>query len=69
MTDQFKPGEIAKLQESMKWREKGGDTCEVTCMEGEHFPPISSGKGAHYVLTHAATHVHRHGELKGRDAS
>jgi hypothetical protein len=37
-------------------------------MEGEHFPPISSGKGAHYVLTHAATHVHRHGELKGRDA-
>jgi hypothetical protein len=26
-------------------------------MEGEHFPPINSGKGARYVLTHAATHV------------
>jgi hypothetical protein len=46
-------------------REGAEDAFEVTCVEGEHFPPTRSGKGAHCVLTHAATHAHRHGELKG----
>jgi hypothetical protein len=70
MADQFKPGEIVKISGIYEVvREGTGDTFEVTCVEGEHFPPTRSGKGAHYELTHVATHAHRHGELRGRDAS
>ena len=40
---------------------------EVTCVEGEHFPPTRSGKGAHYELVHTATHSHKHSELGSGD--
>ncbi|MFM0627766.1 hypothetical protein [Paraburkholderia xenovorans] len=42
----------------------GQDTFEATCVEGEHFPPTRSGKGAHLGLKYAATHSHKHGEPK-----
>ncbi|SAL66920.1 hypothetical protein AWB65_06410 [Caballeronia humi] len=48
--------------------EDGNNNFEVTYVEGKHFPPTRSGKGAHFVLNYAATHAHRHGELKGSDA-
>ena len=71
MAEQFKPGEIVKTSGIYKVVREGttDGAFEVTCVEGEHFPPTRSGKGAHYVLTHAATHAHRHGELRGRDAA
>ena len=40
----------------------GGSGFEVTCVEGEHFPPTRSGKGAH-----GATHSHKHSELGSGD--
>jgi hypothetical protein len=47
----------------------GATTFEVTCVEGEHFPPTRSGKGAHYeLLVHAATHYHKHDELGSKDS-
>jgi hypothetical protein len=45
----------------------GGSGFEVTCVEGEHFPPTRSGKGAHYELVHGATHSHKHSELGSGD--
>jgi hypothetical protein len=45
----------------------GGAGFEVTCVEGEHFPPTGSGNGAHYELVHAATHSHKHSELGSGD--
>ncbi|EEA01312.1 hypothetical protein BH160DRAFT_3367 [Burkholderia sp. H160] len=39
-----------------------GSGFEVTCVEGEHFPPTRSGKGAHFELVHGAMHSHRHSE-------
>jgi hypothetical protein len=64
----YKPGEIVKV-----WGitsvvpDDGKDTFEVTCVEGEHFPPTRSGKGAHFELKYAATHSHKHCELKGTE--
>jgi hypothetical protein len=46
----------------------GATTFQVTCVEGEHFPPARSGKGAHYELVLAATHFHKHEELGSRDS-
>ncbi|GAB5097698.1 hypothetical protein YK56LOC_34140 [Caballeronia sp. HLA56] len=46
----------------------GKDTFEVTCVEGEHFPPTRSGKGAHFELKYGATHAHKHEALKGTDS-
>jgi hypothetical protein len=42
-------------------------TFEVTCVEGEHFPPTRTGKGAFYELVHGATHSHKHRELGSGD--
>ncbi|MGF6920504.1 hypothetical protein OKW28_004701 [Paraburkholderia sp. 40] len=36
-----------------------GSGFEVTCVEGEHFPPTRSGKGAHYELVHGAAQGRR----------
>jgi hypothetical protein len=69
MADQFKPGEIVKISGIYAVvQEGGGDTFEETCVEGEHFPPTRSGRGAHFELKHEATHAHRHGELKGAES-
>ncbi|VXB05172.1 conserved hypothetical protein [Burkholderia sp. 8Y] len=69
MAEQHKPGE--KVQTSGIYRVvkegDGGSAFEVTCVEGEHFPPTRSGKGARYELVHAATHSHKHGELGSAD--
>ena len=65
----FKPGEIVKTSGIYAVvHDDGKETFEVTCVEGEHFPPTRSGKGAHFELKYAATHAHRHGELKGSEA-
>jgi|GEM_PF-491226 len=65
----FKPGELVKTSGIYSVvHDDGKDTFEVTCVEGEHFPPTRSGKGAHFELKYAATHAHRHGELKGSEA-
>ncbi|MBB5448204.1 hypothetical protein HDG38_006851 [Paraburkholderia sp. WSM4177] len=37
-----------------------GPGFEVTCVEGEHFPPTRSGKGAHCELVHGAAQGRRH---------
>jgi hypothetical protein len=65
----YKPGEIVKVSGIYSVvHEDGKGTFEVTCVEGEHFPPTRSGKGAHYELKYGATHSHKHGELKGSEA-
>jgi hypothetical protein len=43
----FKPGQIVKVSGIYSVvNEDGKGTFEVTCLEGEHFPPTRSGKGA-----------------------
>jgi hypothetical protein len=65
----YKPGEIVKVSGIYSVvHDDAKDTFEVTCVEGEHFPPTRSGKGAHFELKYAATHSHRHGELQGTEA-
>lgn len=65
----FKPGEIVKTSGIYSVvREDGKAPFDVTCVEGERFPPARNGKGAHYELKYAATHAHKHGELKGEAA-
>jgi hypothetical protein len=55
----YKPGEIVKVSGIYSVvHDDGKDTFEVTCVEGEHFPPARSGKGAHFELKYAATHSH-----------
>jgi hypothetical protein len=65
MADQHKPGETVKTSGIYKVVKEGNTASgfEVTCVEGEHFPPTRSGKGAHYELIHAAIHSHKHNEL------
>jgi hypothetical protein len=46
----------------------GATAFEVTCVDGEHFQPTRSGKGAYYELVYAATHSHRHEELSSKDS-
>jgi hypothetical protein len=68
MAEIHKPGETVKTSRIYKVvKEEGASAVEVTCVEGEHFPPTRSGKGAHYELIHAATHAHKHGELGSKD--
>lgn len=68
MADQHKPGEKVAVSGIYKVvREGDGNAFEVTCVEGEHFPPTRSGKGAHYELVHSATHSHKHSELGSGD--
>jgi hypothetical protein len=68
MSEQHKPSETVKTSGIYKVvRESNGAPFEVTCVEGEHFPPTRSGKGAHYELVHAATHSHKHDELGSKD--
>lgn len=68
MAEQHRPGEIVKTSGIYKVvHENGEGSFEVTCVEGEHFPPTRSGKGAHYELLHAATHSHKHSELGSGD--
>jgi len=69
MADQHKPGEKVQTSGIYKVVKEGdgGSGFEVTCVEGEHFPPTSSGKGAHFELVHAATHSHKHRELGSGD--
>jgi hypothetical protein len=69
MADQHKPGEKVQTSGIYKVVKEGdgGSGFEVTCVEGEHFPPTRSGKGAHYELVHAATHSHKHSELGSGD--
>lgn len=69
MADQHKPGEKVQTSGIYKVVKEGdgGSGFEVTCVEGEHFPPTRSGKGAHYELVHAAKHSHRHSELGSGD--
>ncbi|WP_087649914.1 hypothetical protein [Caballeronia choica] len=63
------PGEVVKTSGIYDvMHEDGNNNFEVTYVEGKHFPPTRSGKGAHFDLNYAATHAHRHGELKGSDA-
>lgn len=70
MAETHKPGETVSTSGIYKVVREGGagSTFEVTCVEGEHFPPTRSGKGAHYELVHAATHSHRHAELGSGDS-
>jgi hypothetical protein len=52
----YKPGEIVKASGIYSVvHDDGKDTFEVTCVEGEHFPPTRSGKGAHFELKYAAS--------------
>jgi hypothetical protein len=69
MVDQHKPGEKVQTSGIYKVVKEGdgGSGFEVTCVEGEHFPPTRSGKGAHYELVHAATHSPKHSELGSGD--
>jgi hypothetical protein len=74
MADKHKTGE--KIQTSGIYKVvkegDGGSGFEVTCVEGEHFPPTRCGKGAHCELIHGATHSHKHTETAAidcRDAS
>jgi hypothetical protein len=65
----YRPGEIVKVSGIYSVvHDDGKDTFEVTCVEGEHFPPTRSGRGAHFELKYAATHSHKHGELQGTEA-
>lgn len=68
MADQHRPGEKVQTSGIYKVVKEGdgGSGFEVTCVEGEHFPPTRSGKGAHYE-SHAATHSHKHSELGSGD--
>jgi hypothetical protein len=65
----YKPGEIVKTSGiySVVY-DDGKDTFEVTCVEGEHFPPTRNGKGAHFELKYGARHAHRHENLTGSEA-
>src|ERR1700709_1803851 len=58
-----KPGEKVQTSGIYKAVREGdagyGSGFEVTCVEGEHFPPIRRGKGAHYELVHGATQGRR----------
>ncbi|WP_250494972.1 YjzC family protein [Caballeronia sp. GAWG1-1] len=65
----YKPGEIVKVSGiySVVY-EDGKDTFEVTCVEGEHFPPTRNAKGAHFELKYGATHSHKHEALKETQA-
>jgi hypothetical protein len=69
MAGQHKPGEKVQTSGIYKVMKEGdgGSGFEVTCVEGEHFSPIRSGKGGHYELVHAATHSHKHSELGSGD--
>ena len=74
MADQHKTGEKIPTSGIYKVVKEGdgGSGFEVTCVEGEHFPPTRSGKGAHCELIHGATHFHKHTETAAidcRDAS
>ncbi len=48
MYEQHRPGEIVKTSGIYKVVHDGdgGRSFEVTCVQGEHFPPTRSGKGA-----------------------
>ncbi|SAL88577.1 hypothetical protein AWB67_07621 [Caballeronia terrestris] len=62
----YKPGEIVKISGIYSVvHEDGKGTFEVTCVEGEHFPPTRSGKGAHFELKYGATHSHKHDDKVG----
>jgi hypothetical protein len=69
MPDQHKRGETVKTSGIYRVvkEDEGGSGFEVTCGEGERFPPTRSGKGAHYELVHEATHSHKHSELGSQD--
>ncbi|WP_310360133.1 hypothetical protein [Paraburkholderia strydomiana] len=59
----YKPGEIVKVSGIYSVvHDDGKETFEVTCVDGEHFPPTRSGKGAHFELKYGATHSHKHGD-------
>ncbi|MFM0193028.1 hypothetical protein PQQ65_08070 [Paraburkholderia strydomiana] len=65
----YKPGEIVKISGVYSVvHDDGKHTFEVTCVEGEHFLPTRSGKGAHFELKYAGTHSHKHGELQSTEA-
>jgi hypothetical protein len=69
MADVHKPGETVQVSGIYKVVKQGdgASAFEVTCVEGEHFPPTRTGKGAHYELVHGATHSHKHAELGSKD--
>jgi hypothetical protein len=48
MSEHDKPGETVKTSGIYKVVKEGegASAFEVTCVEGEHFPPVRSGKGA-----------------------
>lgn len=65
----YKPGELVKVSGICSVvRDDGKNTFEVTCVAGEHSPPMRSGKGAHFELKYAARHSHTHVELQGAEA-
>jgi hypothetical protein len=70
MAETHKPGEKVRTSGIYKAVREGdsNSTFEVTCVEGEHFPPARSGRGAHHELVHAATHSHKHAELGRGDS-
>ena len=49
MAEQHEPGEKVRTSGTYKVAKEGdgGSGFEVTGVEGEHFPPTRSGKGAH----------------------
>jgi hypothetical protein len=64
-----KPGEIVRTSGVYSVvHDDGKDTFEGTRVEGKHFPPTRSGKGAHFELKYAATHSHKHSELNNTEA-
>ena len=64
----YTPGQIVKTSGIYAVvYEDGKETFEVTCVEGEHFPPTRNGKGAHFELKYGALHAHRHADLKGTE--
>jgi hypothetical protein len=65
----YNAGEIVKVSGIYSVvHDDGKNTFEVTCVEGEHFPPKRSGRGALFELKYAATHSHRYDELRGTEA-
>jgi hypothetical protein len=70
MAEQHKTSEKTQISGIYKVVVKegnGGSGFEVTYVEGEHFPPTRSGKGAHCELIHGATHSHQHTETAAID--
>ncbi|WP_369066216.1 hypothetical protein [Burkholderia gladioli] len=62
----YRPGERVKVSGIYSVVPQAGtDSFEVTCVEGERFPPSRRDEHVHYELKYAATHAARHTRLDG----